>query len=234
MTDFPKNLPASNIESRLPGARVVDVDGRRAHIVSLDQGKPDPTVGVRLEDGPEIILPLSLLRADGTDQYQVPVSFSALHDQAAGSQQMVIPVVQEQLEIDKRVIDTGKGVRIRKTVSEQEQIVDEPLLQDELIVEHVSVGQIVMASELPNTRYEGDTLVVPVFEEVLVVEKQMRLKEEVHITRRKHEVHAPQAVFLKSEQVSVEHFNEEAESFHSGGIPPSSQQIKPEPGKSAD
>jgi hypothetical protein len=41
-----------------------------------------------------------------------------------------------------------------------------------------------------------------------VVQKQLLLKEEVRITRLRHPVHAPQSVTLKSEQVTVERFDE--------------------------
>lgn len=81
-------------------------------------------------------------------------------------------------------------------------------MQDDLEVERVACGQMVDAAALPIAHYDGDTLVVPVLEEVLVVEKRMRLKEEVRITRRQREVRAPQAIVLKEEQVSVERFNE--------------------------
>jgi hypothetical protein len=47
-----------------------------------------------------------------------------------------------------------------------------------------------------------------VLEEVLVVQKQLLLKEEVRITRLRRPVHAPQSVTLKSEQVTEERFDE--------------------------
>ena len=53
-------------------------------------------------------------------------------------------------------------------------------------------------------RQEGDTLIVPVLEEVLVVEKRLLLKEEVRITRTRTEVHSPQAVTLRSEEAVIE------------------------------
>lgn len=234
MSNFSENIRTSDSAHQLSGARVVDADGCQAHIVSVQPNEPDPTIAVRLEQGSEMVLPLSLLSVRDGNDYRLPVSFTALQNDLDDAQQMVIPVIQEQLAIDKRVVDTGKGLRIRKTVSEHEEVVDQPLLQDELIVEHVPVGQMVTASELPTTRYDGDTLVVPVFEEVLVVEKRTRLKEEVRITRRKHAIHAPQTIVLKSEQVSVEHFDDQQELFHPGGISQSFQQIKSEPGKSAE
>jgi uncharacterized protein (TIGR02271 family) len=222
------------MESQLHGACIIDANGRQAQVVSVDNNASNPTIAVRLEHGPEIILPLNLLSGRDGEKYRLSVSFDTLQAVSTDAQQMVISVVQEQLRIDKRVVDTGKGLRVRKTVSEHEQVVDQPLLQDELIVEHVPVGQMLVASELPTTRYDGDTLIVPVFEEVLVVEKQTRLKEEVRITRRKRETHAPQSVVLRSEQVSVEHFDEQQELFHPGGISQTAHRTRSELGKSAE
>jgi stress response protein YsnF len=82
------------------------------------------------------------------------------------------------------------------------------LLRDQLAVEHVPVGRVVAESDMPQMRYEGDTLVVPVFEEVLVVQKQLLLKEEVRITRHRTEVRIPETVLLRSEQVTAERFDE--------------------------
>jgi len=70
------------------------------------------------------------------------------------------------------------------------------------------VDRIVAAGDAPQTRYEGDTLVVPVLEEVLVVERRVRIKEELHITRVRREERHLETVMLKSEQVSVERFGE--------------------------
>ncbi|TPG44309.1 DUF2382 domain-containing protein [Roseomonas nepalensis] len=46
-------------------------------------------------------------------------------------------------------------------------------------VEHVPIGREV--SELPVTRQEGNVIIVPVVEEVLVVTKKLVLKEEIHL-----------------------------------------------------
>jgi stress response protein YsnF len=70
------------------------------------------------------------------------------------------------------------------------------------------VDRIVPLDAAPSTRYEGDTLVVPVLEEVLVVERRVRIKEEIRITRTRREEHHAETVMLKSEQVSVERFDE--------------------------
>jgi uncharacterized protein (TIGR02271 family) len=147
------------------------------------------------------------LQPDGA--YRLPFSFTAPSD-ADGNAHITIPVIEEQLHIEKQVTDTGRGIRIHKTVSQREELVDEPLLQDELEVERVSVDAEIEQSDPPRMRQEGDTLIVPVLEEVLVVQKRLRLKEELRITRRRRETHAPQSVSLRSEQVTVERFDEGA------------------------
>jgi stress response protein YsnF len=53
-------------------------------------------------------------------------------------------------------------------------------------------------------RYEGDTMIVSLLKEVLVVETRLLLTEEVHITTRRTERHAPARVTLRREDVTIE------------------------------
>jgi uncharacterized protein (TIGR02271 family) len=189
---------------------------------------------IRIEDGPEIVLPVSLLARQHDGMVRLPFDFDALA-RSNSRQENVIPVWHEELQISKHVVDTGKGVRVHKTVSEREQIVDQPLLHDELTIEHVPIGQMIADGQPPAMHYDGDTLVVPILEEVLVVQKQLRLKEEVRITKRRREMHAPQTILLKSEQVSVERFDEQSESSRGdrNSIRQPSTRVEPGPGKAA-
>lgn len=135
-----------------------------------------------------------------------PGSAPAAAQQAVS--QIAIPVVAESLTVGKRIVETGKGIRVTKTVSEREEIVDESLERNDLRVERVAINQFLEASEIPSVRQEGDVTVVPILEEVLVTEKRLLLKEEVRITRVRREAHQPQRVMLRSEQVSVERFDD--------------------------
>lgn len=194
----------------LVGAHVTDAGGNAASIVSVQQGGGDSSSGpqawIRLVDGTQVLVPVSLLAQDN-GAYRLPFTFQLSAD-TRHPMQMSFPVMEEDVKVGKRVVDTGRGVRIHKTVTEREQMLDQPLLQDRLDVEHVQIGRVVAESDQPQMRYEGDTLVVPVLEEVLVVQKQLLLKEEVRITRRREEVRKPETVVLRSEQVQVEHFDE--------------------------
>jgi stress response protein YsnF len=134
--------------------------------------------------------------------------------QPNGQEPLKVPVIREEVQVEKQVVDTGRGVRIHKTVAEHPCHIDERLLRDDVEVSHVPVDRIVPLDAAPATRYEGDTLVVPILEEVLVVERRVRIKEELRITRTRREEHHAETVMLKSEQVSVERFDE------AGGRPP--------------
>jgi stress response protein YsnF len=116
----------------------------------------------------------------------------------------LIPVVHEEPVISKRTVETGR-LRIDRKVSEREVVLDEPLLRHEVRIERVSVGREIPAGEqLPRIRYEGETMVVPVLEEVPLVVKKVVLTEEIRITRISREYRDPQHVQVKVEEVSVE------------------------------
>jgi uncharacterized protein (TIGR02271 family) len=125
---------------------------------------------------------------------------------AADTGAVTLPVYQEQLRVDAQPVDTGRGVRVHKRVDTQAQQIDQTLWRDELDVRHVPVDRIVSAP--PAARYEGDTLIVPVLEEVLVIEKRYRIKEELHIVRTRHASRHQETVPLRSEQVTVERFDD--------------------------
>jgi len=113
----------------------------------------------------------------------------------------VIPIIQEQATVSKRVVETGR-VRIGKRVREYEEIVDVPNIQEEVRVERVPINKMVDAA--PDVRTEGDTTIVPVVEERYVVEKRLFVVEELHIRKERHETHNPQKVRVLKEEVEVE------------------------------
>lgn len=120
-------------------------------------------------------------------------------DDAVGQ---VIPVIEEQVTIDKALVETGR-VRVVKTVQERTETVDVPLTSEAYDVERVAVNQYV-ATPPPAVRYEGDTMIIPVLQEVVVVEKKTLLVEEVRITKRLTTSTETQSVTLRREDVSVE------------------------------
>jgi uncharacterized protein (TIGR02271 family) len=107
----------------------------------------------------------------------------------------------EELEVQKRLVETGK-VCITKVVHERETLVDEPLFQDTVAITRVPIQRVV-DGPVP-VREENGTTIISLVEEVLVVEKRLMLREEIHIRQQRIETHQPQRVTLRSEEVQVE------------------------------
>ena len=93
---------------------------------------------------------------------------------------IVVPLHAEELVVAKEKLETGR-VRVTTVTHQHEQIVDELLARERVEVERIAIGKPVNA--IPPVREEGDAIVVSVVEEVLVVERSLMLKEELHIRR---------------------------------------------------
>lgn len=131
----------------------------------------------------------------------------ASRNRAVG-EQVIVPVAEEQVRIGKRLRKFGV-TRIRKKVHELIEVIDEPLQQDDIQVERVAVNHFIDAP-VP-VRQEGDTTIVPVFEEILVVQKRLMLKEELHIKKQTKTVRKSQDVNVHKEHVVIEHDNVKTE-----------------------
>jgi uncharacterized protein (TIGR02271 family) len=118
-----------------------------------------------------------------------------------GGGEETIPVVEEEATVNKRVVQTGT-VRVRKIIREREEIVDEQLLERTVGIERIPINRFV--DEPVPVRQEEGTIIVPVMEEVVVVEKRLLLKEEVHIRTAEQSVGKPQKIILRSEEVEIE------------------------------
>jgi uncharacterized protein (TIGR02271 family) len=167
-----------------------------------------PHVRVELDGSDPILVPRDMLRDQPDGSFYLPLTreqllrgSQTLAPAAEAREALVVPVAGEEVDVRKRQWETG-GVRVEIGVREREELVDEPLVREEVRVERVPVNQVV--KEAPNVRQEGDTTIVPVLEEVLVVEKRLVLKEEVRITRRRFEAHEPQRVRLRTEEPRIE------------------------------
>lgn len=174
---------------------------------------------VRFENGKQAIVPKELLNRQEDGRYRLAASIEELakqetlgrtgtsyHSSTASSenateeQPLVIPVVEERAQVQTRLSETGR-VEIHKTVQEHREVIDQPLQSEEVEIERVAVNRVV--DEPIPVRHEGDTMIISLLEEVLVVEKRLVLREEVHIKKLQKEVHDPQEVLLRKEQVEV-------------------------------
>ncbi len=112
-----------------------------------------------------------------------------------------IPLVEERVSVAKRQVEAGR-LRVRISVEEREERVPVSLAHDEVEIERVPKN--VPVSELPGVRLEGNTTVIPVVEEVVVVEKRLVLVEEIHVRRKTATSTEEIPVTLRSEQARIE------------------------------
>jgi uncharacterized protein (TIGR02271 family) len=97
---------------------------------------------------------------------------------------MRLPVIEERLQVGVRKDETGR-VRAVKTVHEEDLIVSGPVFSQDVHVERVPLNQYV--DKAPQVRHEGDTMIIPVVKEEVIVQTRLVLVEEVRITQRQVE-----------------------------------------------
>ncbi len=113
---------------------------------------------------------------------------------------LTLALLAEQLAVTRRRVEHGV-VRVTAVTREHEQLVDEALTQERIEVERVPVGRTVDA--VPPIREEGDTTVMPVVEEVVVVERRLVLKEEVRIRRVRSTERHRETVVLRTQEAVI-------------------------------
>jgi len=112
-----------------------------------------------------------------------------------------VPVLEEQLQFATREIDLGE-VRIHKTVEEAEEARSGQLNREDVEVERIRVDRRVTEPE--ESRQDGDWLVIPVMEEVFVVEKHLMVTEEIRIRKRLVTEEAEVRETVRRERATVE------------------------------
>ncbi len=136
-------------------------------------------------------------------------------DRASRSGETILPLHAETLEVARRRMETAR-VRVRVRTHERPEEVDETLTHEDVTVTRVPVGRRVDST--PPVREEDGVTIIPVMQEILVVERQLILKEEVHVrrarsTRRHHEV-----VRLREQAATVERTASQEEPYENPDV----------------
>lgn len=131
-----------------------------------------------------------------------PVTAS-LAEEVAGEDldQAVLRLAEERLSVDKRVVETGR-VRVRRTTTEKVKKVDVPLSSDTYEVRRVPIGKEV--KKTPAVRETRTEIIIPVVEEVLVVERRLVLREELHIRKVRSVERHTEEFTLRVQQATVD------------------------------
>ena len=113
-----------------------------------------------------------------------------------------IPLLAEELAVAKQVVETGR-VQVARVTHQREQLIDELLAHQTAEVERVRIGRHV--DTMPAVREEGDTVVIPIVKEVLVVERRLFLKEEVRVRRVRSTQRRQETVTLRHHEAVITH-----------------------------
>jgi uncharacterized protein (TIGR02271 family) len=117
--------------------------------------------------------------------------------------EMHIPVVEEQLDVEKRPVERGR-VLVRKGVVTEQQSVDVPLREEEIRVERHRVDDTIADRDLPSDAFQDVEIDIPVRGEEINVTKRTVVREEVDITKDVHEKNERISDSVRREQVRVE------------------------------
>ena len=127
-----------------------------------------------------------------------PAKITAVEDEVNES---VIRLAAETLNVGKRVVETGR-VRVRRTTTERVEKVRVPLAVETVEIRRVPVGKPIKRK--PRVRETANEIIIPVVEEVLVVERRLVLKEELHIRKVHSTENHVEQVTLRQQKVTVD------------------------------
>jgi stress response protein YsnF len=115
-------------------------------------------------------------------------------------EKIVLPLHTEDVSVERRTVK--RDVRVHVHTTSHDELVDEDLTHENVEIERIAINRPVDA--IPPVREEGDLTVIPVVEEVLVVERRLVLKEEIHLRRVRTTTRHRETVTLRDEQVVIE------------------------------
>jgi uncharacterized protein (TIGR02271 family) len=123
-----------------------------------------------------------------------------INDESKRDDEQSLRLYAEDLDVKKRQVVTGR-VQVSAVTHEHEKLVDELLGRERVEIERIAIGSRIDA--MPAIRNEGDTIVIPVVEETLAIQRQLILKEEVRVRRVRDEEQYRETVTLRNQEAVV-------------------------------
>jgi uncharacterized protein (TIGR02271 family) len=115
--------------------------------------------------------------------------------------EQVLELREEELHVHRELRDVGEA-QIRTRVEQVPARLEVDSYSEEVHVEHVPIGRVV--TERAEPHQDGDVLVVPMYEEQLVVTKRLLLREELRIRRVKTTQHQMFEDTLRRERAEID------------------------------
>ena len=128
-------------------------------------------------------------------------------DHQSVQEDLRIPLHVEDVSVSRREIESAK-VQIALVTGAREQLVDEEMTRVRVEIERVPIGQTIEV--VPPISQEGDTTIIPVVEEIVVVERRLFLKEELRIRRVSTKEQHQEIIVLREQEALIT--REEADS----------------------
>ncbi len=120
-------------------------------------------------------------------------------------EEAVLPLIEETARIDKQAVETGRCAGLDPNGDRRTGPTREPAQRHGFAVTRVPVNRTLADGEtLPVIREGGGVTIIPVLKEILVVEKRLVLKEEVHIRRSSADEDVEVPVTLRKQRAVVE------------------------------
>ena len=115
-------------------------------------------------------------------------------------EQVVISLHAEEVSVGKRQVATGH-VMVSTVTRAREELVEQLLQSERVEVDRVPVGKVI--AKMPEVRTEDDTTIIPVVEEVVVLQRQLVLKEEVRVRRIRETQNHQERVVLRGQEAVI-------------------------------
>ena len=186
--------------------RVLDADGESGRLETpFSAGAP---AEVRLASGARLRLAAGLVEESPDGTLRTRVAFADLLDE---SEEPPAPAVtpgtetfreiRETLKV-RRVVRDVEHVRVTVSTGTTEESVRESVWSEAVDVRREAVGAVV--TEIEDVRTVDGVTIVPVYEEVLVVERRLVLRERLHVSVRRDQTEHTETVPLRHQSVEVE------------------------------
>jgi stress response protein YsnF len=121
-------------------------------------------------------------------------------DQERQTKDLRIPLQAEEVSISRREINKA-NIQIALITRTREQLIDEELTHVRVEIERVPIGRTIEV--VPPVSHEGDITIIPVVEEIVVVERRLVLKEEVRVRRVSTKEQHQETVVLRQQEAVI-------------------------------
>ena len=185
-----------------PGAAVDCRDGKLGTVEAIEGGTGEREELVRVTrgwSGRSVLVPADLIdRVDDDGTVHLACEKAAIDDLVdrggytdpldERTERLDVELPERTMELREEELVAHKAMRdvgaaeIRKVVEEVPSRLEVDAQREEVIVEHRAVGDVVSEKVEPWTEADG-TLVVPIYEEQLVLVKRLVMREQVRVRR---------------------------------------------------